>query len=143
MDESQHTETPNLNWLLLYFLSTFAATVVTTITAMMMALGTGLASTPDEPVAQISQAFWAIGGLSFLPSAVLMIVLIATHRRTVAVALAFTIIVAGLLTAAGWFIDSGGEMPGTSTGDVMVILVIVVPLLAGGLMLWRSGTLKD
>lgn len=142
MDDTQQPEIPNLNRLLLFFICTVAATVVTAITAMMMALGTGLASSPEEPVSRASQVLWAIGGLSFIPCAILLIVLIGTHRRTIAIALATLVIAAGLLTATGWFIDSGGAMPGTSGGDALVILVVVIPALAGALMIWQSRSLR-
>lgn len=133
---------PGNSRLLLFFLCTFVATVVTTVTAMMMALGTGLSSSPDEPVSGAAQVLWAIGGLSFIPCTILVVVLIGTHKRTVGIALALTVIVAGLFTALGWFIDSGGTMPGTIVGDVLVILVMVISLLAGGLMLWQSNRLE-
>lgn len=142
MNDSQQSNIPNLNLLLLMFLSTVAATVVTTITAMMMALGTGLASSPEEPVRRASQVLWAIGGLSFLPIAALMVTLIGSHKRNVGVALALTVIVAGLMTALGWFVDSGGDMPGTTGGNVLVILVVVIPLLAGAIIFWQSAKLK-
>lgn len=127
--------------LLVFFLASFVAAVIIAVTAMLMTLGTGLGSSPDEPVSQVSQFLWGISGLAFVPCTVLFVVLVATHKRIVATVLALTVMVAGVLTAVGWFIDSGGEMPGTTQGDVLVVLVIVVPLIAGGLMLAMSRTI--
>lgn len=142
--EEQPIQTmPGANRLLVFFLCSFVSSVVTAITALMMALGTGLASSPDEPVSRISQVLWGIGGLSFLPAAVLLIAVVASQRKNLGIALSVIVMAAGLLTAIGWFIDSGGDMPGTTVGDRMVVLVIVVPLVAGAIMLWQSFSLKD
>lgn len=110
---------------------------------MMMVLGTGLGSTPDDPVEQVATAFWGISGLSFLPCAVLLVILIGTRKRSIAITLAVVIALAGILAAVGWFIDANGEMPGTPVGDSIVIGVVVIPLIAAGIMIWRSGRLKS
>lgn len=125
--------------LVLYLLCTVVSSVVTALSAMMMALGSGLASSPEEPVPTASLALWGIGGLAFLPCTVLLILLVGTHRAVIARTLGVLVIAAGILTAIGWFINSGGEMPGTNTGDAIVVLVMVVPLIAGSLMLWKSN----
>ena len=128
--------------LLVFFLATFVAAVIIAVTAMLMTLGTGLASSPEEPVSSVSQILWGISGLAFIPCTILFVALVATHKRIVATTLALTLMIAGVLTATGWFIDSGGEMPGTTQGDVLVVLVFVVPLIAGGLMLALSRSIR-
>lgn len=142
MNQEHQPDTTQFNRLLLFFLCTVLATVITIISAMLMALGTGLASSPEEPVARVSQVLWAIGGLSFIPVAILLVILIGTHKRAVGISLSATVIAAGLLTLLGWLIDSGGNMPGTSGGDALVILVAIVPVIAGVLMIWQSGKLN-
>lgn len=108
---------------------------------MMMALGTGLASSEDDPVSRTSQILWGISGVSFLPIAALLIVATATRKRIWGVMLGLVIIAAGILAAIGWFIDAKGEMPGTTWGDVIVIAVVVVPLIVGSILIWRANSL--
>lgn len=124
--------------LMVYLFCTVISATVTALSAMMMALGSGLASSPDEPVPTAAMILWGIGGLSFLPCTVLLVLLTGTHRRAIAIALALVVITAGMLTALGWFINSGGDMPGTPLGNAIVVLVVAVPLMAGMLMLWKS-----
>ena len=141
--QSIHPDKPGNGTLFIYLFCTFVAVTVIALSAMLMALGSGLGSSSDEPVPQASMALWGISGLSFLPCMVLVILVIGTHRRPIAMALGLTVIIAGLLTAVGWFINSGGEMPGNTTGDVIVIAVIAVPLVMGAIMIWRSSVLKN
>lgn len=133
---------PDNSTLFIYLFCSFVAVTVIALSTMMMALGSGLASSPDEPVPQASMALWGISGLSFLPCMVLVILVIGTHKRSIAMTLGLTVIVAGILAAVGWFIKSGGEMPGTPAGDAIVIAVVAVPLIAGAIMIWRSSALK-
>lgn len=133
---------PDTSTLLIYLLCTFVAVTVIALSTMMMALGSGLGSSPDDPVPQASMALWGISGLSFLPCMVLVILVIGTQKRSVARTLGLTVIIAGILAAVGWFINSGGEMPATSVGDAIVIAVVVVPLIMGAIMIWRSSRLK-
>lgn len=140
--QSIHQNAPSNGTLLTYLLCTFVAVTVIALSAMMMALGSGLGSTPNEPVPQASMALWGISGLSFLPCMVLVIMVIGTQKRSIGRALGLTVIAAGILAALGWFINSGGEMPGTSGGDAIVVAVVVVPLIMGATMIWRSSALK-
>lgn len=133
---------PDNSTLLIYLLCTFVAVTVIALSTMMMALGSGLGSSPDEPLPQASMALWGISGLSFLPCMVLVVLVIGMHKRAIGIALGAIVIVAGILTAIGWFINSGGEMPGTTAGDAIVIAVVVVPLITGAIMIWRSSALK-
>lgn len=133
---------PDNGTLMIYLLSTFVAVTVVALGTMMMALGSGLGSDPSDPVPRESMALWGISGLSFLPCMVLVILVVATHKRSIALTLALTVIIAGILAAVGWFINSGGEMPGSSAGDAIVIAVVVVPLIAGAIMIWRSSALR-
>ena len=145
MNEPTPANNPNRidsSRLLVFFLCTFVAAVIVAISAMLMAVGAGLSSTGEDPVSRPSQILWGIGGLAFIPCTVLLVALVATHKRTIGIILSLTVIVAGLVTAIGWFIASGGDMPGTTLGDVLVISVIVIPLTAGGLMLRQSSALN-
>ena len=108
---------------------------------MLMALGTGLASSETDPVSPTSLVLWGISGSSFLPVAVLLIVVTATRKRTWGVTLGLVIIAAGILSAAGWFIDAGGEMPGTTWGNIIVITVVVVPVIVGSILIWQADRL--
>lgn len=143
--ETLQPETPNQTdngTLLVYLLCSFVAVTVIALSTLMMALGSGLGSSPDEPVPQASRAMWGISGLSFLPCMVMVVLVIGTRRQMVAKALGLTVIVAGILAAVGWFINSGGDMPGTGLGDVIVVAVVVIPLIMGTIMIWKSSALK-
>ncbi len=145
-DEDLHHENPDAPsnaTLLIYLISTFFGVTITALTAMMMALGAGLGFSTDDPVPQASMALWGIGGLAFLPCMVLVVVLAGTHRRNVAIALGLIVLVAGLLTAVGWFINSEGELPGTTAGNSILAAVVVVPVVAGAIMIWRSSAFKN
>lgn len=128
--------------LLIFYLCTILATIFVTLSTMMMVLGTGLGSTPDEPVPQAATALLGISGLAFLPCMVLLIILIGTRKRSVAITLALVVALAGIAAAVGWFINSNGEMPGNGVGDSIVIGVVAVPLIAAAIMIWRSSALK-
>lgn len=143
-DQPIDPDKPSNSTLLVYLLSTFVGVTVIAIATMIMAMGAGaaLGFETDSSTPQAAMALWGISGLSFLPCMVLVIVVAGTHKRSVAVALGLTVIIAGMLTAAGWFIKSGGSMPGTTAGDAIVISVVVVPLIAGAIMIWRSSTLR-
>lgn len=143
-DQPIDPDKPSNSTLLIYLLSTFVAVTVIALTTMIMAIGAGaaLGFETENAAPQAAMAMWGISGLSFLPCMVLVIVVAGTHKRSVAVALGLTVIVAGILTAAGWFTKSGGAMPGTTAGDAIVISGVLVPLVAGAIMIWRSSTLK-
>lgn len=141
--EALDPNAPSNATLVIYLLSTFIAVTVIALTAMMMALGAGLGFESDDSAPQASMALWGISGLAFLPCMVLVIVLAGTHKRTIAVALGTTVIAAGMLAAIGWFIKSGGEMPGTTAGDVILLAVMIIPLIAGAIMIWRSSAFKS
>lgn len=141
------SQTPNqpspLNGTLyLYWIAAIVTAIFLAFSSMMMALGTGLASSEDEPVSRVSQALWGISGISFLPIAVLLIVATATRKRIFGVILGLLIIVAGILAAVGWFVNADGDMPGTTWGNVIVIAVVVVPLIVGSILIWRADSLK-
>lgn len=140
--QPENPDLPGSGTLLIYLLCTFVAVTVIALSTLMMALGSGLGSSPEEPVPQASMALWGISGLSFLPCMVLVVLVIGTRRKSIATALGLTVIAAGILAAVGWFINSGGDMPGTGLGDVIVVAVVVIPLIMGAIMVWRSSALK-
>lgn len=146
MNVSKDPHTSNAsgsNRLLLFFLSTFVAAVVIAVSAMIMASGIVLPSTPEITVSRTSQILWGIAGLSFIPCTILLVALIGTHKRVIGIVLGWIVIVAGTLTAFGWFIDIEGGRPNTTQESVLVALVVVIPLLAGLLMLRQSASLKS
>ena len=138
---NNHQPTPPNGTLYLYWIGAIVTAIFITFTSLLMALGTGLGSSEDEPVSRVSQAIWGVSGLSFLPVAVLLIVVTATRKKRFGMLLGLLIMVAGLLAAIGWFINAEGEMPGNTTGNILVIAVIVVPLLVGSLLIWRADRL--
>lgn len=113
-----------------------------TVGSVMMALGTGLASTPEAPVSSASQAMWYISGLAFIPGVVLLLLTIGTRRRVFAVALAAVLVIAGAFSAGGWFMDAGAQLPDNTWGNVVVIGVFVIPLIAAMLLLWQARSLR-
>lgn len=140
--KTQSTKRTDNSTLLVFLLCTFIAAVTIAISAMMMTLGTGLASSPEEPVSRVSQTLWGVSGLAFIPCTILLVALIGTQKRSVGIALGLIVIIAGMLTSIGWFIDSGWKMPATGLGDAIVILVVLIPLIAGGLMLRQVRDLR-
>lgn len=125
--------------LVISVIGTVVSAAVTSFAALLMALGSGLASTPEDRVSYASNILWGISGYAFIASFVVLVALAVTSKRIVARILAITVTLAGILCATGWFIESDGAMPNTSGGESIVIAVVVVPVIAGALIFWKSG----
>lgn len=127
--------------LLVFVLATIFSSIVTLFSTVFMVLGTGLASSPEEPVERLSTILWGIAAFSLVPSTILVVLLVAQHRRAIANILAAMVAAAGIAAGAAWFVDADGAMPGNTWGNAIVIAVIAIPLTCGVLMLWRAKSL--
>lgn len=125
---------------LTYLLCTIVSVTVTAACSMMMALGVGLGTAKQDQVSPLASAAWGISGLAFLPCVVTLIALVAVHKTVLARVLGIAVIIAGILSTAGWFINSGGAMPDTTAATVIVFLPTGVALIAGAIMILRAGS---
>lgn len=118
--------------------ATIVSSLITTFTAAMMALGAGLGSTPESRVPFAANILWTIGGFAFIPCGVLALLTLIPRKRLAGYLLGICVILSGLCVAGGWLINATGRLPGGTTGNTLFILVSVIPVLAGGLIIWLS-----
>lgn len=131
------------NALILYCVGTVITVVVVTFASVMMAFGTGLASTPENPVPTVSTVLWSISGLSFIPCFVVLLLAAATRQRVWGVVLGLLVIAAGMITGIGWVISGDGHLPGTTGGDRIVLASVLIPLLIGTMIIWLADALES
>lgn len=106
--------------------------------SIIMALGSGLGSTPDTPVPHISNVLWGMSGYAILLCFVLFIATLITRRRVFGIALGIIVLGAGLALTAGLAIN---WYENNSTGRMlqgMDIAVLVIPIIASAVIFWKS-----
>lgn len=131
------------NGLLLgFWMTTIVALSVIIFISMMMAMGVGMPAELTDPISLTSQRMWSVSGLSLVPGVGLLLLITAKQKRIFAVLLALLLIAAGLVAAAGWYINADSSFPTDTTSKVLFALVILIPVLASAIILGLASKLN-
>lgn len=138
--EHHHRDTDQA--IILMTIATVISSMWVTLISFLTALGSGLASTPESRVPTESNVLWGISGFGFLACFTMLVLTVATRRRAFAVGLGAIVLGAGLLLCAGNAIVWIKLDPAESLINTLGVTNIIVPVLAGAVIFWKSRELR-
>ena len=139
---SQHPYRDSDQAVILMVIATVISSMWVTVISFLTALGSGLASTPQSRVPHESNVLWGISGFGFLACFTMLVLTAVTRRRPYAIGLGTTVLGAGLVLCAGNAIEWIKLDPAGSLIDAVGITNIIVPVLAGVVIFWKSRELR-
>lgn len=123
---------------LIIMVATIVSSMWVTFWSIISTLGSGLASTPDTPVPQISNVLWYISGYAIIVCIVLFMVTLITRRRVFGIALGLVVLAAGISLTVGRVIDWHENDSATSMLESIDIPGLIIPIIASAVNFWNA-----
>lgn len=113
------------------------------VESFLISLGSGLASTPQDPVPSIAYDLWAISGFSFVPIIAMYIALLRTRRRNIGIGMGAVVIAAGLAFSLGELADADWNIASMQNATMVAWTVLIAPFVLGAVIVGLSLRLPD